>query len=826
MATESLTAPKRVSNVSLPTYAVDQNARVKSFVEAEFKGTDPFFNKATAVWADETGFLRWNRMYPYELLILSEDGNGNWKTHSKFVLPIPPQELTIQAPFAITNTLTMGGVVEEHNGIPTRIIQLQGTMGVNPLRGIVEPMGSKGEYPGLFGGVIQSAQEVAKAYSDTVALASGKGPATAEPISMTSTQLKGTGYYQFRLLQAFLESYAAMKKQADHKDKRLGFAIWKDQHVYLVSPIAFVARRAASSPLEYNYDLQFKAFRRIPSAGVTTVSNKVIDYGKNLSLMSRILGTLAGAYNVIQKLRKTIRALRQDIQEVMNMVREAILFVKQIVGAVIELVHLPQALIKDFKATILKSWDELAASFSELSFESNQTAKALGIGRSTGQGVANSLIDGNANSNAKVVASILDDVFENPDDYADLLGKIDISNLQISEGLQQKVDAELERTSKLTSADLLRMRDTTLKLMANLGNALGAGDATYDATYQSTEPQANRIPTLDDFALLASLNDVADSFANISVQPTNEMSTVDYIAGYASAAGIAFQNPVSKYAVPMPYDTTLEQLAKVYLGDPNRWLEIAALNGLREPYIDEVGFTRMLSSTGSNSNVFVSDVTNLRISQPVWIQSDYVKREKRHILNIVQISSTNYQVTLDGAPDLAKYTSADNAYIRAFLPDTVNSLQVVYIPSDKPGITEEEINVPGVNVFDDLLQVSGIDILLTNNNDLAITPDGDLRFSYGMANIIQQIRLSLGTPKGVLLQHPEWGFPIKVGQSIADTSAQQIASDINGMFVGDPMFERLNSVAIAVTGPAVDVRMNLEVQGMNRPLDVAVRVLR
>ena len=56
---------------------------------------------------------------------------------------------------------------------------------------------------------------------------------------------------------------------------------------------------------------------------------------------------------------------------------------------------------------------------------------------------------------------------------------------------------------------------------------------------------------------------------------------IEAVAGLARASGIAFTVPTSKFAVPFPYGMTLEMLAAQYLGSRDRWMEIAALNGLR-----------------------------------------------------------------------------------------------------------------------------------------------------------------------------------------------------------------------------------------------------
>jgi hypothetical protein len=309
-------------------------------------------------------------------------------------------------------------------------------------------------------------------------------------------------------------------------------------------------------------------------------------------------------------------------------------------------------------------------------------------------------------------------------------------------------------------------------------------------------------------------------------RPFDQLTTVDYIAGYAAATGIAFQNPVSKFAVPFPYDTTLEQLALKYLGDPNRWLEIAAINGLREPYIDEVGFQQPLLDNGASNYVIVDDVTNLRIRQAVWVGSTAVAREKRHIMNIEKLDG-NFKITLDGDNTLSKYTLAADAFIRAYLPDTVNSMQSIYIPSNSPGVTTDELTrIPGIDIFDPLLKAGGVDLLLNSTGDLVITKDGDCKLAFGLQGIEQRVKLTLLSPRGSLIQHPTFGFPVKSGQSISDMSAEQMAESIRSMFGNDPVFNNLNNIKVAVKGPSAYISMGLTVFGASNPIDVNVTVQR
>jgi hypothetical protein len=72
---------------------------------------------------------------------------------------------------------------------------------------------------------------------------------------------------------------------------------------------------------------------------------------------------------------------------------------------------------------------------------------------------------------------------------------------------------------------------------------------------------------------------------------------------------------------------------------------------------------------------------------------------------------------------------------------------MLYIPSDAPP-AEDDLqlkSIPGLDVYDQLLNVGGVDLLLTQTGDLAITPDGDCRLAVGLQNIVQTARIRLAS---------------------------------------------------------------------------------
>jgi len=308
----------------------------------------------------------------------------------------------------------------------------------------------------------------------------------------------------------------------------------------------------------------------------------------------------------------------------------------------------------------------------------------------------------------------------------------------------------------------------------------------------------------------------------------NQSDAVEYIAGLARKSSISFTKPRSKFLVPFLVGHSLEEMAKRYLGDANRWHEIAALNGLREPYVDEVGFDVFLAVNGATSSVQVTDATNLFVGQFIYISSSTVKQERRRVTGIRKITTGINIVSLSGDADLNKYTVISQAKLHAYLPDTINSQMSVYIPSqDDPHLEDFLVkSIQGVDYFDNLIRVGGISLLLNSNNDIFITSDGRSRLAVGLTNIVQKARIALATVRGSLLQHPTYGLPLSIGESTADVSAKAVLKSIQEMFSKDPSFSEITSAQVIKSGPVSRITVNIGIAGTTQVIPITAEIRR
>lgn len=159
-----------------------------------------------------------------------------------YTLPISPQGITIQTPFAIETTVLADGILTESNGAPLRNITIQGTTGILPFKNVNASSAGVGglQTVGAIQNVGAQAQGIGKVFSGPVT-----GQDTLEPF------MENNGYAQFKKLEKFLEYWAFLSKQPQGKNLRLAFDMPKDNNTFIVNPKTFTMTRDANSPLEY-----------------------------------------------------------------------------------------------------------------------------------------------------------------------------------------------------------------------------------------------------------------------------------------------------------------------------------------------------------------------------------------------------------------------------------------------------------------------------------------------------------------------------------------------------------------------------------------------
>lgn len=794
---------------------------------------------------------KWDQLFPYRLLVIDsknkntpvngtpgatitvKGGSDNAIINFEplgnkwiFNLPISPQQLNITDQYAINTTATLRGVLEEHNGLKFKLINCQGTMGVWPYRSsVTSPPQSPNILQSVFGGTIEAfgslVDQVNKVINSATSNSPNNKPARKGPETSAAGQTS-TGYYHAMALQQFLEQYAEAKKNPKNAGWRLVFDIPKQNTAYVVTPMQYIWQQNVNKPLEILYSIQFKAWRRIDlneKVSPTTPSIQAITPG----ILQRILNTISAARQTTSAATNLIGAVTSDLETPLNVLRQTSLFVKDLAGVAITAADMPFQLQRDYASSIAASMGILASSISSKNSDPavRSSLNKVVASQNRVEGLTMSAVSGGQLGNQASINQSLDpanNIFSNPEKNFTLMDQVPVFSLSLTNAQQAAIDQAIDDARQTTVATLKQYRAQIQTLALQLSNSFGTGNSFYSKVYNLPAPTTRiQAVTLDEYDVLKALYDVMQSYdiltATTQIDDQNITTNMDYVAGLADLAGIPFTNDTSKILAPVPFGLTIEGIAARYLGDPQRWIEIATLNALRDPYIDENGFQYPLLSNATGRQITVGSNENLYLGQRVLIQSSTQVPSARVILGIDQLSETSFLLTLDGLPNLDNFVIADKAYLQAYLPGTVNSQQKIWIPSDLPVPNDPNIIPPASTSGDPLTGLSKVDWLLTDGGDVAVNNYGDFRYASGITNLIQALKIKVGTKKGKVITHPEFGLGISVGMMNSDFTVQDLYNSLAKLVEEDPRFQGLDNLQISVDGPTMNINMGVLLAG-------------
>lgn len=794
-------------------------------------------------------FIQWeslrksdySRSYLYELFVVDTEKNN---IVYSYTFPINPAAITINVPSASTVEATMKGIIVTENGAPFRQISISGTTGTVPISPIVAKKDAPSETSKtldyLFKNTIKAVNQFKAIREKAIAASTGSVQRFSGPLNHSILDIPITGYESIHDLARFLDVYLAIKKQARARSYRLVLAMHKDNMYYKCKLDNYsISKRAGT--LEYDYSISLTAFQRMPNlqmlkGTISTMSKSLSQSRNSISAINAAFNAVKAASAQIAAARNILRGIRSDIDDsIITPLSDMKAALKEVLGAAYDAydfyknggtqfqnaVQQAISMGEDFTADKIENQDVIGGT-DNMSREARQD-----------QDLKNSENTAHTEDMRTPSASPTNAIRNDPLAFYGLLTSIPLDSLDLTDETLELIEAKKDAIRQMTSAEVLRRRNVIADYIKSISEAFGGGSVTYNRMMDTESPsKIYKKLTVDDVILLSQLNDIVLAFDSVAAQMQEaeknaEQDYYKFYQDYAIAAGIPFNTSSSRFFVPFPYEGTLEQLALQYLGDPDRWVEIAAVNSLKSPYVDEIGTEIPVVASSGGNTLTVSTDLNLFVGQIVQISSSAQKVIRRKIRTIDVFSAVETIVTFEEVNDgiaLSSYKTSENAVMRIYAPNTINSNMLIAIPSSMPSNFSNIKTSPEISQLNGLARMAKIDMLLDSTGDMIILGGGDVKLAYGMTNIIQAAMLKLKTKAGTMIQHSSFGNNLSAGTPSAEVDVAAVIQDLDSSFRDDPRFSGIMGAEVKKEGPALTLSVLVGLASSDVVLPISAQI--
>lgn len=277
---------------------------------------------------------------------------------------------------------------------------------------------------------------------------------------------------------------------------------------------------------------------------------------------------------------------------------------------------------------------------------------------------------------------------------------------------------------------------------------------------------------------------------------------------------------------------TVTTLAARYLDDASRWREIVTANELRFPYISDDPLAQYGPRLAAYALGDVATIGQRLIALPgadvalvrAGVRVVLIHRDETGALfvdtHLADAFNGNSLTLRD--PLTANYPAGTTVAIYAPPGEVAGRVarpgDMLIIPDGAEQTADSTITSD--NRF-------GRDLACDANGYLQGTSSGDLAVVDGSANLVQQLRHRLQTPRGELIRHPLYGCDMHnyVGQAAAPTLAILIQAAVAQALVDDPRVARVEGVSVRQRGDQIEALVNVEARNERIALTVEVGTL-
>ena len=420
-----------------------------------------------------------------------------------------------------------------------------------------------------------------------------------------------------------------------------------------------------------------------------------------------------------------------------------------------------------------------------------------------------------------------------------------IKSIPISKIEQDIVDSKIARIRTFIRKDFIEIRKNVIAARDYMSDVIGTGDEEYNNIYGRSKVDQQLNVTNKNLNLLLFLQDLILSvdFILANIFSLETVSVDPFALAKANAKNVDIGIYSSGSLVRFNYGESLQDISKRELGDSDKWIDLAIANGLKPPYIDEIGEKVLLLSNASGNQINIPEtsgselnIDKLFVNQVIFIKSNINPMPSQRIIKNIRQAPVSGEIIIevDGDSDLDKYKISDNAHIRIFKPNTINSSFLILIPSPTAITNDSKQDTPWfLRSSSESEKRQKIDLMISDNGDLAFNSSEDLQLSFGLENAIQALKIKMSIERGEIQKHPGFGLPSVQGLSTSDVKSIEsfLVDTINDIISKDPRFDRVESLSVVffneknnVPCNGFDVKINVRLAGSESTVPIAFSV--
>jgi hypothetical protein len=391
---------------------------------------------------------------------------------------------------------------------------------------------------------------------------------------------------------------------------------------------------------------------------------------------------------------------------------------------------------------------------------------------------------------------------------------------------------EYKRVRGFTETDFREMVSFLKYSAAYTSSYLGHGDAKGTRIFADVSVKPQRSATFNDFLQLDNVIKLQNLIEGIIFDYKQRVTKSPNLLSAANnnIAGGSEVSISTRYlsSIAVPFQDSLEAMARKYLGDSRRWYELVTVNKLQPPFFDQNGTKVPLLSPGNANNLTVDGTlaSDCAVGSKVSVGSLKFREQTRVIERQVLNADGTMTLFLSGDQDLTNLLPSQKAYVRIRKPNTVYDGSFILIPLDVAS-TYAKMPTPTSDVLRRLdadLLAFGVDIKRDEKTgDIVTDGSGNFQMIYGLDAVRQAVYWAIRTTRGELPWHRTFGVPATIGNKFMGSTSEAAVffQTLDASLRGDARFKSISLQKIRTTGNSLSLDIIVTLSGSKVPIPLS-----